>query len=82
MRLQSADLQYLLAAQDSGATGLVVPHTDTLEKAQGIAAAGHFGQGRRGYAGSTRWAGFVTRKMPDVLKKTKETVVITQTEEP
>ncbi len=82
VRVPSAEPQYLLAALDSGATGVVVPHIDTVEKAKAIARAGRFGHGGRGYAGSTRWAGFASRTMPDVLEKSSETVVIAQIEEP
>ncbi len=73
----------LLKALDSGATGVVVPHVTTVDKAKEIARAGHFGHGGRGYAGSTRWAGFATRAMPDVLQQSiDETIVIAQIEEP
>ncbi|MCY6379688.1 HpcH/HpaI aldolase family protein [Hoeflea prorocentri] len=73
----------LLKALDSGATGVVVPHVDSVEKARRIARAGRFGHGGRGYAGSTRWAGFATRPMADVLKQSEEeTIVIAQIEEP
>ena len=73
----------ILKALDSGATGIVVPHVDTVAKARMIAKAARFGHGGRGYAGSTRWAGFATRAMPDVLKQSEdETVVIAQIEEP
>lgn len=73
----------LLKALDSGATGVVVPHVDSVDKARRIARAGRFGHGGRGYAGSTRWAGFATRPMADVLKQSEnETIVIAQIEEP
>ena len=73
----------LLKVLDSGATGVIVPHVDSVEKARDISAWARFGEGGRGYAGSTRWAGFATRKMPDVLEQSKtETVVIAQIEEP
>jgi 2-keto-3-deoxy-L-rhamnonate aldolase RhmA len=73
----------LLKVLDSGATGVVVPHVDSAEKAQAIARAGRFGHGGRGYAGSTRWAGFATRPMQDVLQQSSdETIVIAQIEEP
>ncbi|MCY4336672.1 MAG: aldolase/citrate lyase family protein [Litoreibacter sp.] len=73
----------LLKALDSGATGIVAPHIDTVEKARELARAGRFGHGGRGYAGSTRWAGFATRSMPEVLQQSiDETVVIAQIEEP
>ena len=83
VRVASGARHEILQALDSGATGVVVPHVDTLAKAQEIARWGRFGHGGRGYAGSTRWAGFTTRKMPDLLaQSTDETVVIAQIEEP
>ncbi len=72
----------ILKAMDSGAQGIVVPHVDSVEKAQAVARAARFGHGGRGYAGSTRWAGFATRKMPDVLAQDADTIVIAQIEEP
>lgn len=73
----------VLKALDSGAVGLVVPHVDSPEKARDIARAARFGEGGRGYAGSTRWAGFATRPMKDVLRQSiDETIVIAQIEEP
>ena len=73
----------MLKALDSGAVGVVVPHVDSVEKAQDIARAARFGEGGRGYAGSTRWAGFATRSMADVLQQSvDETIVIAQIEEP
>ncbi len=83
VRVASGARHEILQALDSGATGVVVPHVDTLQKARDIATWGRFGHGGRGYAGSTRWAGFTTRKMPDLLKQSiDETVVIAQIEEP
>jgi 2-keto-3-deoxy-L-rhamnonate aldolase RhmA len=73
----------LLKALDSGATGVVVPHVDSVAKAESLARAGRFGHGGRGYAGSTRWAGFATRPMAEVLQQSiDETIVIAQIEEP
>lgn len=73
----------ILKALDSGAIGIIVPHVDTVEKAQDIARAARFGHGGRGYAGSTRWAGFGTRPMADLLAQSiEETIVIVQIEEP
>lgn len=75
--------QDLLQALDSGAAGVVVPHVHTAEKAAEVARSARFGHGGRGYAGSTRWAGYTTRAMPDLLAKSRdETVVIAQIEEP
>ena len=73
----------LLTTLDAGATGIVVPHVDTVEKARAIAKGARFGHGGRGFAGSTRWAGFATRSMPEILQQSiDETVVIAQIEEP
>ncbi len=73
----------ILTALDSGATGVIVPHVNSIDKAQDIAKAARFGHGGRGFAGSTRWAGYATRKMPDILAQSKtETVVLAQIEEP
>lgn len=73
----------ILQALDSGALGIVVPHVDSAEKAAAVAKAARFGHGGRGYAGSTRWAGFSTQTMPDLLQRSwSETVVIVQIEAP
>lgn len=83
VRVGSATAENILQALDAGAVGLVCPHIDTVEKAAEIAKAARFGHGGRGYAGSTRWAEFATRAMPDLLEQSqKETVVIAQIEEP
>ena len=71
-----------LSMLDMGAVGLVVPHVDTVEKARAIGKAAHFGKGGRGFAGSTRWAGYATRGMADVLDQDAETLVLAQIEEP
>jgi len=48
-----------------------------------VAKWSRFGHGGRGYAGSSRWAGFATRKAEDILAQSQsETVVIAQIEEP
>ncbi|MEM8591118.1 MAG: aldolase/citrate lyase family protein [Pseudomonadota bacterium] len=82
VRPGAATPQDILQALDAGAAGIVAPHVDSAQKAAQLAKAGHFGLGGRGYAGSTRWAGFATRKMGDILDQTSETVLIAQIEEP
>ncbi|KIT14427.1 HpcH/HpaI aldolase family protein [Jannaschia aquimarina] len=73
----------ILNVLDLGATGIVVPHVDSVGKAEAIARAARFGEGGRGYAGSTRWAGYTSQTMPDLLvRSATETVVIAQIEEP
>lgn len=69
-------------ALDAGATGILVPHVTSRQQAEKIAKAAHFGEGGRGYAGSTRAAGFTTKAMPDHLADSAEqTVVIAQIED-
>ena len=73
----------VLQALDYGAVGIVTPHIDTAAKAAHLARSARFGLNGRGFAGSTRWAGYATRKMPELLKKSQdETIVIAQIEEP
>ncbi|WP_377507174.1 HpcH/HpaI aldolase/citrate lyase family protein [Octadecabacter sp. R77987] len=82
VRISSASEENVLMALDAGAVGIVVPHVDSVEKAEKLAKAAHFGDGGRGFAGSTRWAGFATRAMGDVLDQDAQTIVIAQIEEP
>ena len=82
VRVPVGDREEILKVLDSGATGIVVPHIDSVDKARDIARWSRFGHGGRGFAGSTRWAGYATRKMPEILAQSEETVVIVQIEEP
>lgn len=82
VRPGAATPQDILQALDAGAVGIVAPHIDTPAKAAQLVRASHFGLGGRGYAGSTRWAGFATRKMGEVLDQDAQTVLIAQIEEP
>ena len=83
VRVASGNPDDILKVMDAGAVGIVVPHVDTAEKARAVAKAARFGHGGGGFAGSTRWAGYATRSMAEVLAQSKsETVVIVQIEEP
>lgn len=83
VRVPAGTPDELLKVLDAGAVGVVVPHVDSAEKAEAIARGSRFGRGGRGYAGSTRWAGFATRAMPEILQQSRdETIVIAQIEEP
>lgn len=44
----------ILSVLDCGASGILVPHVDSVEKAEAIAAAGRYRGGRRGFANTTR----------------------------
>ena len=54
-------------ALDSGAAGIVVPHVVSADQARAIVQAAHFGEGGRGFAGSTRAADYTTRSMKEHL---------------
>ncbi|WP_439122460.1 HpcH/HpaI aldolase family protein [Marivita sp.] len=83
VRVGDNSAREILQALDCGAVGIVVPHIDSAVKAAEIARSARFGKGGRGYAGSTRWAGYATQSMPDLLARSQsETVVMAQIEEP
>ncbi len=83
VRVPSGAPENIGKALDDGAVGVVVPHVTSAEVAEKVARSARFGHGGRGYAGSTRWAGYATRAMPDVLAQSAaETVVIAQIEDP
>lgn len=51
----------LLGVLDSGAAGVMVPHVTTAAQAERIARACRYSAGGRGYAGTTRAAGYGSR---------------------
>ena len=83
VRVEAASPTALLQALDSGATGVLVPHVKDVQTAQAVARLTRFGDGGRGYAGSTRSAGFATRSMGAVLSDAaSKPVVFAQIEDP
>lgn len=83
VRVAAGRNELILSALDSGAVGIVVPHVAGVEQARAVARAARFGHGGRGFAGTTRWAGFATRDRPALLAESaQETLVIAQIEEP
>jgi len=83
IRVPAATPDQIGAALDLGAVGIVVPHVTDASTAAAVARAARFGHGGRGYAGSTRWAGYATRPMAEILAQARdETVVIAQIEDP
>ena len=69
-------------ALDSGATGVLVPHVTTAEQASRIVRAAHFGEGGRGYAGSSRAADFTAKSMRQhVADSADQVTVIVQIED-
>lgn len=83
VRTPSAAPEHILHALDCGATGVVVPHIRSAAEARAVALASRYGAGGRGYAGSSRAAGYTTRGMADHLAASAErTVVVAQIEDP
>ncbi len=73
--------EHILNALDCGATGVLVPHVITGDDAEELARNAHFGTGR-GYAGSSRAAGYGARNMAQhKAKSAEETVVVAQIED-
>lgn len=69
-------------ALDSGATGILVPHVTSAEQAAAIVKVAHFGDGGRGYAGSSRAANYTTKTMADHITDSREqTTVVVQIED-
>ncbi len=82
VRVPSADPHNILNALDCGATGIVVPHVRTVEDAEAICQRSLYGPGGRGFAGSSRAAGFAGKAIADQLRESAEqTTIIAQIED-
>lgn len=82
VRPPSNAAEQILNALDCGATGVVVPHVDSVEKAQTIAKVSRYGEGGRGYAGSTRAALYTGRTIKQNMAHNQaENTVIAQIED-
>jgi staphyloferrin B biosynthesis citrate synthase len=72
VRPQSSAPEHILNALDCGADGVIVPHMRSADEARRIAHSVHYGAGRpdrisRGYAGSSRAAGYGGKSIADHL---------------
>lgn len=82
VRTPTAAAEHVLNALDCGATGVVLPHVRTADEARAAAATARYGAGGRGYAGSSRAAGYTTKPMARHLADSAAaTVVIAQIED-
>lgn len=82
VRTPSAAPEAILNALDCGADGIVVPHIRSATEAQALAKCARYGPGGRGYAGSSRAAGYGSSAMADHLAASAaRTVVIAQIED-
>ena len=83
VRVPSAAPEHLLNALDCGATGVMVPHVRSAAEAEAIVRAAQYGNGGRGYAGSSRAAGYTTLSMARHKEgSAARTVVVAQIEDP
>jgi 2-keto-3-deoxy-L-rhamnonate aldolase RhmA len=83
VRTPSAAPEHILNALDGGATGVLVPHIRSATQARDLVRAAHYGTGGRGYAGSSRAAGYTAKPMAAHLADSRTaTVVIAQIEDP
>ena len=63
VRVPTGAPEHLLNALDCGATGVMVPHVRSVAEAEAVLKAAHYGPRGRGYAGSSRAAGYTTVPM-------------------
>lgn len=82
VRPQSSAHEAILNALDCGADAVLVPHVCSAEEARAVARATHYGAGGRGYAGSSRAAGYGTIAIPEHLANSAaRSAVIAQIED-
>lgn len=81
VRTPTAAPEHILNALDTGATGVVLPHIRSQHEAQAAVLASHYGSGGRGYAGSSRAAGYTRSTIPEHRARSANTVVIAQIED-
>ncbi len=70
----------ILQALDAGADGVLLPHVRSAAEAAAAVKACHFGPGGRGFAGSTRAAGYTTKGMARHLA-TSDPIILAQIED-
>ena len=83
VRVHSLARHPIQQALDLGATGVIVPHVDSVSAAREAVRLAHYGDGGRGFSPSTRSAGWGTRAMADILDDAAaSTTVVIQIEDP
>lgn len=82
IRLPNDHHDTILNALDLGADGIVVPHVKSAAQIERVVKHSYYGHNGRGYAGSTRMAGYTTVNLKNNLLHNKEnTSVIAQIED-
>ena len=81
VRPASSAHEHILNALDCGADGVIVPHVRSADEAREIVRACHYVPGGRGFAGSTRAAGYTTLGMAKHREMAREVTLIAQIED-
>lgn len=81
VRPASSSHEHILNALDCGADGVIVPHVRSANEAREIVRACHYVPGGRGFAGSTRAAGYTTLGMAKHRDAARGVTVIAQIED-
>jgi len=81
VRPASSAAEDILNALDCGADGVIVPHVRSADEARDVVRACHYGPGGRGFAGSSRAAGYTTLGMARHRARAKSVIVIAQIED-
>ena len=81
VRPASGNHDQILNALDCGADGVIVPHIRSANEARELVRACHYVRGGRGFAGSTRAAGYTTARMTEHRIAAKQVAVIAQIED-
>jgi staphyloferrin B biosynthesis citrate synthase len=83
VRVSSDDPTKILSCLDCGATGVLVPHVASVEKARAVAGAARYRGGHRGYSGSPRAGGYGATPMWTLVEEQDASVcVIAMIEDP
>ncbi|MCO4092601.1 MAG: aldolase [Sphingorhabdus sp.] len=81
VRPQSASQEHILNALDCGADGVILPHICNAADAEDAVKACHYISGGRGYAGSSRAAGYTTKGMAKHRADAASVTIIVQIED-
>jgi 2-keto-3-deoxy-L-rhamnonate aldolase RhmA len=81
VRPQSASHEHILNALDCGADGVILPHICNAADAEHAVKACHYISGGRGYAGSSRAAGYTTKGMAKHRADAASVTIIAQIED-
>jgi staphyloferrin B biosynthesis citrate synthase len=82
VRTPNSSPEQILNALDCGADGVIVPHVRSAAEARAIAASAHYAPGGRGYAGSSRAAGYGSVPMAaHKAASAAKTIVVAQIED-